>query len=225
MGLPAGGPWCVDIEWKDSVNRLRERTRTQVDAMARSPNCVILFECKFTETEAGSCSQTQALTRKNGPLVPKRCNGNYERQVNPVNGIENRCALSGRGIRYWDIIHKTFSYDASVNYAPCPFRGDFFQLMRNVVLAWQLAQDGSAVPAFVTIYADSPMLPFPKWIASPRWQQFTQSLRPWEIVCRAVSYQALINLAILAVDDGGEASTLWRELGSWIDRKIATVVA
>lgn len=225
IGLPAGGPWCVDLEWQDPENRLREKTKTQVDAMARSPNCVILFECKFTETEAGSCSQTQSLMRKNGTLGPKQCNGNYEIQVNPVNAIENHCVLSGKGIRYWEIIPEAFWYDANISHIPCPFRGDFFQLMRNVVLAWQIAQDERVTPAFVTIYADSPMLPFPEWIGSPEWQRFTQSLRPQQIVCRAVSYQAFIDLAIRTVEDAGEASSLWRELGAWIDRKLTTVVA
>jgi len=34
----------------------------------------------------------------------RQCNGNYEMQTNPVNEEKARCALTGKGIRYWELI-------------------------------------------------------------------------------------------------------------------------
>jgi hypothetical protein len=49
---------------------------------------------------------------------------------------------------------------------------------------------------------------------------FFESLRSEQIICRAISYQAFIQSAAAAVEDG-EPATTWRELGAWVDRKIA----
>ena len=222
LGLPAGGSWDVTLEWRDEENRLQEewRARNQVDAVARNSRCVIFFECKFTE-EASSCSQTRAvMTNEGAELRPKQCNGNYELQINRRNSAESRCALSGKRILYWDIIPRVFHYDAVVDHAPCPFKDGTFQLMRNTTLAWRLAQDEGIMPAFVILYADSPKLPFPNWLASGGFEKFRASLRQDQIVCRAVSYQALIRSALAAVP-AGESDATWRELGTWIDKKVA----
>jgi hypothetical protein len=67
--------------------------------------------------------------------------------------------------------------------------------MRNTTLAWRIAQDEGIAPAFVILYAESPELPFPTWLASGGFEKFRASLRQDQIVCRAVSYQALIRSA------------------------------
>ena len=222
LGLPTGGSWDVTLEWRDEENRLHEERKapTQVDAVARSSRCIIFFECKFTE-EAGGCSQTQAVTKDDVEIRPRQCNGNYELQINPrENKAESRCALSGKGILYWDVIPNAFRYDAAVDQAPCPFKDRGFQLMRNTTLAWRIAQDEGIAPAFVILYADSLKFLFPNWLASGGFEKFLASLRQDQIVCRAVSYQALIRSALAAVP-AGESNTKWRELSSWIERKIA----
>lgn len=40
IGLPTGGPWKVELEWRDEKNRLQEepRARTQVDADRSQPS-------------------------------------------------------------------------------------------------------------------------------------------------------------------------------------------
>ena len=226
LGLPVGGRWYVDLEWLDERNRLHEdsKGRTQVDAIARSPHCVILFECKFTE-EAGSCSQTRAVVKKNGEeeeVRPRQCNGRYELQINPRKKTKgaNRCALSAKGILYWDVIPKVFHRVADVDYDPCPFSGSNFQLMRNSILAWRLAQDDRLAPAFVALYADSPSFAFPKSLESGDFEKFRSTLRDDQITCRAVSYQSFLRSALSAVPDGGPGAK-WRELSAWIDEKIA----
>ncbi|MFT5327332.1 MAG: hypothetical protein ACI8P0_005221 [Planctomycetaceae bacterium] len=114
LGLTSGGPWIVELEWEDADNLLNENARTQVDAVARSPQAIIFFECKFTETDGGSCSQPSAISSGANEGI-RQCNGNYESQLNPVNGIESRCALSGKGIRYWDVIPSVVGVDATVD--------------------------------------------------------------------------------------------------------------
>lgn len=94
VGVPADGPWDVTPEWHDAGNLLNEKVVTQVDAAAVGGSAIILFECKFTE-EGGSCSQTKPDSKKR-----VACSGSYAMQVNPQNGVEARCALSGKGIRY-----------------------------------------------------------------------------------------------------------------------------
>lgn len=169
--------------------------------IARSPRCVIFFECKFTQ-EAGSCSQTQAVTKDGAELRPKQCNGNYVLQTNPRNKIESKCALSGKRILYWEAIPKVFQYDATVDHAPCPFRDGGFQLMRNTTLAWRIAQDENIAPAFVILYADSPKLPFPTLLASGGFEKFRAPLRQDQTACRAVSYQMFVQSALAAIPAG-----------------------
>ncbi len=53
----------------------------------------------------------------------QQCNGNYELQINPrENKAESRCALSGKGILYWDVIPEVFRYDVAVDQAPRAFK-------------------------------------------------------------------------------------------------------
>ncbi|SRR6266851_3966623 len=128
IDLPLGGPWQIELEWRDPANLLNEPTRTQVDAIARSPSAIILFEAKFGERDGGCCSQTNPT--KNGLL---QCDGNYRLQTNPTNGISSKCALSGKGIRYWDIVPEVMTLDSSASYLPCPFASSWYQWMRNIV--------------------------------------------------------------------------------------------
>jgi hypothetical protein len=83
-----------------------------------------------------------------------------------------------------------------------------------------MARDEGIAAALVILYADSPKLPFPAWLASGGFQHFCDSLRRDRIVCRAVSYQMFIQHALAAVASG-EPGRTWGELGAWIDGKIA----
>ena len=132
LGLPAAGPWDIQLEWIDPRKYLREPRQTQIDARASSSGAVILFECKFTEA-SGGCSQPGKVARgRHRGLM--QCNGSYSAQLNPVNGISSPCALTGKGIRYWDVIPDVFNLNATETYVPCPFRGPWYQWMRNLVL-------------------------------------------------------------------------------------------
>src|SRR5262249_48902661 len=122
-----------------------EVTVTQVDWAAASRSAVILIECKFTET-GGPCSQPNGRT--------PQCNGRYAKQTNPHTNTEARCALSGKGIRYWDHIHHLYEgVRADVDRNDCPFRGPDYQWMRNSALARSIRLAGRSARV-IAAYVD-----------------------------------------------------------------------
>ncbi len=62
-----------------------------------------------------------------------QCDGSYRVQTNPVNGKPENCALTAKEIRYWDRIPEIFKFDRHKECRECPFRGGWFQWMRNLV--------------------------------------------------------------------------------------------
>jgi hypothetical protein len=221
LGLPEGGSCDVDLEWTDQTNRIKEtRLKTQIDAVARSPRVLIFFECKFTEKDGGACSQTIPLG-KGAQEGEVQCNGSYSLQTNPVNGEKARCALTGKGIRYWDVIPNVFHLDPKGDYEKGPFVGPWLQWMRNLTLCWEIAHDEHLEPAVVITYADSPTLAFPAHLRSAEWEKFTAILRPDAVTFSTISYQSLIEHARIAVAAAGSDPRLWVDLRDWVDRKIA----
>ena len=216
VGLPMGGPWTITLEWNAPKDLLGELKETQVDVYAESPHAVLVCECKFTEPNGGACSQTN---RQQGLA---QCNGNYEHQTNPRNGVSNRCALSGKGIRYWEVIPKVFHLEAEMDYLPCPFAGPTYQWMRNLVVGYALGQRTGKQSAVVIVYADSPHLPMAKKVRSPEWRQFAQMVKPDGVTVHVVSYQDILLLA-QEVTRGGEGDRqVWKELAEWVNRKIVS---
>ena len=224
IGVASGGPWTVELEWEDADNRLHEKAKTQVDAVARSPRSLIFFECKFTESDGGTCSQPAALT-SGANKGTRQCNGSYEPQLNPVNGIESKCALSGKGIRYWDVIPSVFDFSSSSDQSPCPFAGSWYQWMRNLTLAHEVAHDSDRDAAFVVIYADASELPMAQLVASREWQDFVGHVRRDAIAFDCISYQQLLEGAVQTLLTGGQDVAMWHDLGSWVERKIVQAVS
>ena len=131
VGVASGSPWAITLEWMDSDRLLREPRPTQVDVLAVGSLAALVIECKFTEPGGQwQCSQT-AVSRSG----KRQCNGSYADQINPGNGVRAHCALTGKGIRYWEYIPEAFALDPGVDHTPCPFKGDAYQWMRNAVLA------------------------------------------------------------------------------------------
>ncbi len=218
LSLPPSDVWNVYLEWESPTNPLKEINKhTQVDAMAECWGNIIFFESKFTEPDGGVCSQIKPLTRgAHKGMV--QCNGNYVLQSNPVNGIDSRCALTGKGIRYWDVIPEVFNIDPNCDYFPCPFAGPTYQWMRNITNAYAVAQERDYRAAFCLIYADREGLPVAEMVRSPRWQEFLSTVRSDRISVSHISYQEFLKLAIEADDHA-----IWRELKDWVERKIADV--
>jgi hypothetical protein len=219
IGLPTGGPWTLTLEWTARPSLLNEARPTQVDVYAESPHSVILGECKFTEQDGGACSQTV----KRNESIP--CNGSYVQQIHQRNDMPGRCALSGKGILYWDIIPKVFHLDAQTDYQPCPFAGPAYQWMRNLVVAYKVARQKNKQPAVVIIYADSPGLPMAQKVKSRGWTEFTKTVRQDHVPLHVRSYQEILTLAQETIRQGRKDQPVWRELAEWVNRKISAVNA
>ena len=244
LGVATGGPWEVALEWHDPANTLAEKQPTWVDAVARSPRSLIFFECKFCEADGGSCSQTRPIAAGRRTVRPTisaapfragtpaallsgvgtgtglvQCNGHYLPQTNPANGHQANCALTAKGIRYWDLIPEIFGYAQEANYAPCPFAGAWFQWMRNLATCVAVARRDGLQPAFVVVYADWPGLPMAERVGAAEWRWLESRVDPAAISFRTLSFQAIAELACQAVP----GDPLWPELTAWIERKISSV--
>jgi hypothetical protein len=223
VGVPSEGPWDVELEWTDDNNTMRERRKTQVDALATSPSAQILFECKFTEADGGACSQKDPI--KKGPHKGVvQCNGNFEPQTNPLDGRGTKCILAAKGIRYWEIVPEVFTYDADACYRPCPFKGPWYQWMRNLTVAYVCGRASGRTSAFVVSYADAPGLPMAHQIGSKPWEDLTKVLRPGALPLKAISVQRIATLAAQAVTTAGLSQEKWRNLSEWVASRISKVV-
>lgn len=228
LGLPFVGPWEIDLEHAVDSQLLREPRVTQLDAIARSPNGNLLFECKFTEPDGGSCSQTKPLGGRGSNARLIQCNGKYEPQLNPVNGKTSSCALTGKGIRYWDVVPEVLRIDPSARYAPCPFAGGWYQWMRNLVVAAELARISGLPTAVVVVFTDGPFSMAQKIAAAKSgsendWSRFTALASSGVVPLDTISYQALIQDAQRSADNDEHA--ILRDLAEWVGRKIAYVSA
>ncbi|MBY5905177.1 hypothetical protein HFO88_33480 [Rhizobium leguminosarum] len=207
VGVARGGPWAVILEWTDTDRLLGEPRPTQVDALAVGSAAALVIECKFTEP-AGQCSQT-AVSRSG----ERQCNGNYEDQINPGNGVRSRCALPGKSIRYWEYIPKIFELDPGVDHTPCPFKGDAYQWMRNAVLAAALGKHRNLQAAALAAFADHPIFPTARKVK----RGLVDPSLAGQGAITPVSYQQIIAIACQV----GRDRALWNELSAWIDHKIA----
>lgn len=213
-GVPGDGPWTLNLEWTDPDNLLREPRQTQVDAIAFGKLGILVIECKFTE-DGGGCSQPNQLT-KGAHSGLRQCNGDYAPQTNPINGREARCALTGKGVRYWEVIPEVFGLDPEQEYRPCPFKGDAYQWMRNVVLAETLASAHGVSGAMIAAYADGECFATAQKVHSGLLGRAAPSGRK---LMAPISYQAIVTLAKSVSEREGE----WNALAEWIERKIGAV--
>ena len=91
------------------VGHLGEPQPTSLDVYFRGAYQVAV-ECKFTETEVGSCSHVQL---KPGP--PSWCDGNYT-----LKGRAHRCPLITTGVKYWQFVPELFHWKDDADIRPCP---------------------------------------------------------------------------------------------------------
>jgi hypothetical protein len=218
LTLPLEGPWTIEPEFLVPTSLLGEPRSTQVDAVACGARGLALFECKFTEPEGGSCSQPRPIAR--GPHKGLcQCNGRYEYQENPASRVSSRCALTAKGVRYWDLIPGVLNVDAELDHRPCPFAGGRYQWMRNLVASSALAKQRGVLAAFVIVYAEGPF-PMAEHIDGRDWAQFMGMVRGI-VPLRAVSYQDLLAWArATAISDDRQVV---ESLQAWILGKIAKV--
>lgn len=217
LGLDFAGPWAVELEALVPKALLGEPRSTQIDVLARGASGLIAFECKFTEPDGGACSQPKPIA-KGSNAGKRQCDGRYVEQVNPINNVRSRCALTGKGIRYWSLVPEIMNVDPLQDYTPCPFAGGWYQWMRNLAAAAALGRAVGAPSAFVVVYADGPF-PMAQKVKGPAWAALALAVAGRAVPLRAVSYQELLRLARQAASND-DAQTL-DELTQWIERKLS----
>jgi hypothetical protein len=215
LNLPSFGATTITPEFVLASRILQERKSTQVDALVSGSKASALVECKFTEPDGGSCSQTSAFKQSAGAKAPQ-CNGNYAHQVNPLTGRAARCALSAKGILYWQFVPEVLSISADQDHSPCPFAGGRYQWMRNLVAARALAVSRKQPFSFIVAYADGPF-PMARKVGGREWSEFTELLTG-TVALRAVSFQSLLSAALDAANSA-DALVIQR-LQAWVADKV-----
>lgn len=215
--LPESNNWEITLEWTDEENILNENRKTQIDTMITSENTEIYIECKFGEKQGGKCSQIDK--RKDGKI---QCNGSYKMQRNPVNGVNSKCSLSGKSIRYWDYIPQFTNYTSTQDYEKCPFKGETYQWMRNVCFAWVSYKEKQKNSKCIVVYADHPDLPIANKMKSKHPLGGLSKNLTFNLFS-SMTYQDIIKIAKSVVQKDYSELNIWEELEQWIIRKINNV--
>jgi hypothetical protein len=149
----------------------------------------------------------------------RQCDGNYHEQTNPVNGRTARCALSAKGIRYWEHIPTYFNLAGDQDHKPCPFAGPAYQYMRNLLAAGEWARRRKKEQAaFGLVYVAGEGFPMSLEVADPgsEWGRFISLLRPNSpVVVKAISYQALLQAWRRCLPE----DLVLADLEDWVDGK------
>jgi hypothetical protein len=129
--------------------------------------------------------------------------------------------LSGKQIRYWEVIPQVFRLDAKSDHHPCPFAGPAYQWMRNILVGYEQARRLHKQAAVVIVYADAPHLSMAKKVRSSEWTQFVQTVKQDDVTLQVRSYQEILLLAQEVARGNETNEQVWTELAEWVDRKIA----
>ena len=136
-GLPLLGEELPgDFTMEYEVNYLGEPRSTRLDALLDG-NYQVAIECKFTETEVGSCSRPR-LRPKDSNYSTAFCDGNFTKQ----RGRKEKCSLTEIGVLYWKYVPAVFKWRNDIEHRPCPLYKNY-QLVRNVLAA--CVQPGGSV--------------------------------------------------------------------------------
>ena len=120
------------------VGYLGEPRPTSLDAFI-SGDHQIAIECKFTETEVGTCSRPR-LSHRDSNYEKDFCDRTYSVQ----RGRKERCSLTEIGVKYWKYVPQLFTWPNDRDVDPCPLYMNY-QLVRNV-LAAGVRPDGTVSP-------------------------------------------------------------------------------
>jgi hypothetical protein len=219
-GLSGQGPWTPFLERPVPRDLLGEPLRTQIDVSLESATALVLIECKFTEADGGCCSQPRRITGKSAHRGLVQCSGEYINQINPVNNLKARCALTAKGIHYWAIIPRVLSIRNDADARPCPFSGSWYQWMRNLVACQAMCDKPRKRGAFMVVYPEGPF-PMAWKVASPEWRNFVTLSSKGEIRLVTVSYQQLIGLAVENAEPRDRE--VLERLRNWVLQKIGEV--
>lgn len=128
---PSTGNFAMEFK----IDYLREPRSTSLDAYV-SGEYRVAIECKFTESEVGSCSRPR-LTPAHSNYESEYCDGTYTRQRARM----ERCSLTEVGVSYWGYVPHLFQWSNDVDLSRCPLNKNY-QLVRNI-LAIGVKSDGT----------------------------------------------------------------------------------
>ncbi len=208
--------WELEFEYSDR-SLLSEKISTQIDVLITSKNNILVIESKFFENDGGKCSQIKG---KNGI---SQCNGKYEIQINPINNIESRCALSGKGIKYWDYIDKLTYYNKDNDYNPCPFKNGEYQWMRNICFTEALTKTKQFKAESYLVYLKSDKCPISKKVDNDTFLGELKGKIKDKNALKPISYNELILKCISFLDIDIVEKNIWVELERWITNKEKTI--
>ena len=219
ISVPFAGPWKIDLEVLVSRDLLGEPRPTQIDVVAAGSDGLVLFECKFTEPDGGCCSQPTPIADGRHKGI-RQCDGNFADQVNPVNGVRSSCALTGKGVKYWELVPEVLTIDREREYRPCPFVGGWYQWMRNLVAARALGRARGLQSAFVVTYCDGPF-PMARKVPTDDWTRLNALAEGRAVPFRTTSYQRLQAVAMVVASERDRLTL--GDLEAWMGRKAVAV--
>ena len=201
--------WIINFEYTNE-QLLNEKKSTQIDVMIEGNKNIILIECKFTENDGGTCSQTKRIERFN----KKQCTGNYQQQTNPVNGVTSHCSLSGKNISYWEYIPKIYDFSNQNDYLPCPFKGGHYQWMRNLCFAYSMQKSMNKNTMSYICYDDADFCPMKKKFDNHYLLSINKHVKT-EFKFNIVTYQKIIETGIMI----SKENSIWILLQNWVSTK------
>jgi len=206
--------WKVIFEYANKA-LLSEITPTQIDVILESETFAIIIESKFSEANGGHCSQTKKTT-----YHPFQCNGNYEEQVNPVNGINSKCTLTGKKILYWDYIDNLTTFNKKANYSPCPFRKEEFQWIRNICFADAYGKYRNIATESYLVYYKSDKCPISRKVENQTYLGRLKGNIKNPKSFQPISYNDLLSIVISSLDSkNSDEQQIWIELQEWMKKK------
>ena len=205
--------WNIKLEYVDKT-LLSEQRPTQIDVIVESESYVIIIESKFTEQDGGGCSQI-TKTKEN----VYQCNGNYAEQTNPTNGIKSKCALTGKGIQYWDYIDILTNYNKGADYTPCPFVKGEYQWMRNICFAEAYGRKYGKRSESFLVYYESTRCVISNKVADGTYLGKLKGMIKNVSSLSPKSYNELIKMAISYLHFDVREKQVWMELQKWMAEK------
>ena len=236
VGRPVSGAPTIETEVREHSDVLGETgggTPTALDGLVAWPGGVLTIESKFGEPEFGGCGQVKPYRarpddpRLVGSSLPGgrvvNCSGHHASgsDLKPTTASLNAsCRLTVRDgrrapRRYWEVAPSLFLPEVTATPRPCPFRGDPYQLMRNLAFAheWRRNRQDDWFGFVVTLVDASPHAA----ALRHRVAEFKSMLLP-EVAARVglISYEQMANV----LDTHGESP-----LAAWIRRRVERAFA
>jgi hypothetical protein len=204
--------WKIDFEYIDP-KLLSEHTSTQVDVLLHCKTNAIIIESKFTERDGGACSQVNLYKGV------KQCNGNYEPQTNPYNNRTSSCALTGKGVGYWNFIEKITDFKSTERYSPCPFKKGEYQWMRNIAFASAYSTTYNVAVESYLVFLDSVKCSIARKVRGNSYLGALKGKVKDTVSFTPLSYNLMVTKCINFLEIDSAEKMVWEDLRDWMGFK------